>query len=850
MMKFAEPYSGLAIGSVALLHCIIISGAQAQVTSDNTLPNPSTVTASGSAIVITGGSRSGSNLFHSFREFSVPNRVTASFQAIAPDVENVFSRVTGSSASRINGTIEALQTNGTVSAANFFLLNPYGILFGRNAALNVGGSFLATTADRILFANGVEFSAVAPSPLLTVSVPVGLQFGQTPGAIINRSIAILLDDEGNPVVDETGTFTGGLQVLSGETLALVGGQMIISGGYLTAVGGRIELGAVANSDFVGLSIHNGGLLLSYTLVQNFENITFSQSAIVDASEFINNNELGSGSIQLQGRRIVLTDESAILSSTTIEDGADIFIQAADLLLSNSSFIGTSTEGSANSGGITIATDRLILQRGAEIFAGTFAEGNAGNILIVARDSIELDGADSNLDIPTGLFTQVAETATGQGGSITLQTNRLQVEQGSEISTTTRGLGRAGDLFISATSIDLVGVFLKPNGAALLDRDGLTYPSGLFTDTDRSAIGNGGNLTIETRRLSVRDGAVLQTNTEGSGDAGNLTIRASEFVEVIGAAGEGLPSSFLFAASGGASGLIPIGTPEATGRGGTINIRTGELRVLDGAAIAVGSLNPTGAEGAGNLVVQAQTLQLANGGRLVAESASGDGGGIDLQIDDFVLLRNNALISTTAGTEQAGGNGGNLRIDTGTILAVPNEDSDLRANAFTGRGGNIDITANSIVGIEPRDRPTPLSDITASSEFGISGTITLNTPDADPTRGLVALPGDVVDASQQIAQNCAAGNVTTEELSEFVVTGRGGLPPNPNELLNSPPVAIPWATTEEVGQEDRISDRPLAIPSPPEIIEARNWMIGSNGEVVLTAAAPVARFEDGLSGCRS
>jgi filamentous hemagglutinin family protein len=213
----------------ALFYIWLCHPAMAQIRADDTLPENSTVTRQGNTSVIRQGTRRGRNLFHSFERFSIPRNQSAVFQDLPSEVENIFARVTGSDRSLINGLLEAQQTGGNLSPANFFLLNPNGIIFGENASLNIGGSFIASTADRIQFADGFQFSAVNSQvqPLLSVQVPVGLQLGPTPGTISNRA-------------------TASLSVRPGRTIALIGGPITFVGGGLTAEAGRIELAAASS----------------------------------------------------------------------------------------------------------------------------------------------------------------------------------------------------------------------------------------------------------------------------------------------------------------------------------------------------------------------------------------------------------------------------------------------------------------------------------------------------------------------------------------------------------------------------------------------------------------------------
>jgi large exoprotein involved in heme utilization and adhesion len=276
--------------------------------------------------------------------------------------------------------------------------------------------------------------------------------------------------------------------------------------------------------------------------------------------------------------------------------------------------------------------------------------------------------------------------------------------------------------------------------------------------------------------------------------------------------------------------------------GNLRISTGLLRVQDGAQVNVSG---DGSGDAGNLEVQANSIFLDNG-QLIARTASGNGGNITLDVPDLLLQRHNSQIATDAsgGT----GNGGNININGQFIVAVPNENSDITANAVEGRGGNINIITSGIYGQEFRPSSTPRSDITASSDFGVNGTVQINTPDVDPSRGLANLPEQLVDVSGLVNSSCA---VAASEESNFVVTGRGGVPSSPNETLRSARVLVDLGSNEIRTQQSAIPTLEGAVSINPDLsltgasfsnpsaplVEATGWVRGSKGEVILTAQSP-------------
>jgi filamentous hemagglutinin family protein len=791
------------------LSCLTTTSVtQAQIISDGTL-STEVITTNNQDFIITKGTRVGSNLFHSFKEFSVLQGGSASFaNANNLDVKNIISRVTGTSISKLDGLITA---NGS---ANLFLINPNGIIFGPNASLDIGGSFVASTASSLLFGDGTQFSATNPQTpaLLTVSVPIGLQFGQT---------AMPIHVEGSDLI-----------VPNGKTLALLGGDVVIKGGstdsgyHLLARTGRIELGSVAANSLVSLTPIAQGWKLGYNGVQNFQDIKISQAAYIDTSGF------PSGAMQLRGRRIAITDGSSVATMNYgNEDGQLLEINASESVevSGDQTLLSAGTTSDKAGADIRIETRRLTVRDGARVDASTFNSGPGGKLTVNASESVEVVGTDKYTNISTASFEEQGDAGTG--GTVHITTRKLILRDGGVIVSLTYGQGMGGDVIVDASES--------------VEASGLQYVrSGLSAATQNPTGGQGGNIRINTQRLVVQGGArITAAATRGSpGNGGTLDVNASDSVEVIGTGGiddNGKPfRSSLVAESKGSSD------------GGNLRIDTEKLTVRDGAEVSVSS--PSGQ--AGRLTIRANSLLLDRGQLTATTGASRDEeGGANIRLEDLeqVLMTNESLISAQA---MGYANGGNIKIDAGVLVALPPDGangSDIIARADQGNGGKISINAQGIFRIEERKtkQSNQTNDIDASSDFGASGEVEINTL-VDPSQGLTELPTELVDPSRQIDQSCAARE---EDESKFTVIGRTGLPQSPNEVLTPDMVLDDFGTlaTGEgdagMGVEEKAKNSPTTPSTsnshspiakrPNQIVEAQGWVVDAQGVVTLVAQAP-------------
>ncbi|MEO0928559.1 MAG: S-layer family protein, partial [Cyanobacteria bacterium J06643_13] len=227
-------------------------------------------------------------------------------------------------------------------------------------------------------------------------------------------------------------------------------------------------------------------------------------------------------------------------------------------------------------------------------------------------------------------------------------------------------------------------------------------------------------------------------------------------------------------------------------------------------------------------VNADSLLLDDRAGIVAITEFGNGGNIELQIENDILLKNQSQISTTANQI---GQGGNIAIDTTLLTALNN--SDITANAGDSFGGQIAIAAQGVFGTEIRDSLTPQSDITATSKLGaeFDGVVEIDLSNADPIGETIELPTGFINAKQEIVSSCQIGRDNT-----FVVTGKGGIAPSPQEYLRGQNILQDWRLSMDNGQLIIDNEQLSTNNEPSAILEAERWIVNQKGIVELVASS--------------
>ncbi len=680
----------LCISTIALtLGLTITSPVNAEIIPDRTLPNNSITVPNCTVCTIEGGTTRGTNLFHSFDRFSIPTGGSAYFNN-APQIQTIFTRVTGNQISNIDGL---LRSNGN---ASLFLMNPNGIVFGPNASLNLGGSFLGTTANAIGFGQSETFSASNPDapPLLTID-PSALIFNPgNRGSIVNRSVTPL------PTVPNEFNLSG-LQVSPGKSLALIGGEIRIEGGGLSAPGGRVELGGLGTSGSIGIEIQPDGWQFKFPENILKSDVVLSNRALVDVVSAIG------GTVAINVRNLEMSDSSVIRGGTevgTIATGrsGDIVINASEniQLIGNPAVedrltdINNQGRGIGDVGNIILNTGSLLVRDQATLRSVIYGKGNSGDFVINARDSIIFDNSY--------LLMGALGKGIGNSGVVKINTGSLSLRNGSSFDIGSSGQGNGGNISIQATgAVDLSGTEKRR--------------SSIFSGIDRESIGTGGDISITAASLSLRSGLLYASvlgvegsgRVAGQGNAGNISLNIRDNISIDGF-GSGIVSSLGFTAIGNA-GKITLNAKTLTinndgrisnnsfgiGNSGDIRIEVEDNIVLsNGATINSEVISPSNLPKAmgnsGEIKIRSKLLIL-NDKSYISTSINEQGNAGDLIIDVNMLQLNNSSIGTNP---KNGGNAGSIRINARDSVILQGKAASISTSLLSGNGRGGDILINT------------------------------------------------------------------------------------------------------------------------------------------------------------
>ena len=646
-----------------------------QIVRDGTLGGaPGALTGPNFEIPAALGRKLGPNLFHSFSQFNLLQGESANFSGPA-DVQNILTRVTGG-ASSIDGTLKS-----DIAGANFYFINPNGVMFGPHANVDVSGSFIVTTADYVKLADGVRFSVANPQDsLLSIAPPASFGF--------------LSANPAKTTIDGSHLDTHGLSVVSGDV-------EIKNGAQVNAPDAVVKLAAIkAAGEFSAApdraAIQQGGSI----------DITGGSRVTVDGPS--------GGQVVIRAGRLMVADTSEISCKTTGEGdglGLDVAVQG-ELTVKDDSKLTSRTYGAGHSGPVKVVAGDVSLLNGGFISTSTFGAGDAGE-LSLAADSLMIDGISSS-GSAAGLFATSSDGGGGKAGRIDVFIQgSTWISSGGKIQASSFGLGDAGRVSLTA-------------GSLLVDGQNSTVVTGILSDSqNHGQSGHGGDVSISVQgEARVVNGGEIRSDTFGLGDAGKVSLTAGSLLidRQDSTVVTGISSDSVNSGQGGHGGNVSVSvlgearvanggeiksSTFGSGDAGRVSLTAGSL-LVDGqnSTFVTGILsdsynNGEGGHG-GDVSVSVQgEARVVNGGEIRCDTFGlGDAGKVSLTAGSLLIDRQDSTVITGVSSDSVnsgqGGHGGDVSVSIQAEARVVNG-GGIRSSTFgSGDAGKVSLTAGSLL----------------------------------------------------------------------------------------------------------------------------------------------------------
>ena len=494
------------------------------------------------------GKQSGANLFHSFEQFNLHKGESATFSG-SDSVQNIISRVTGGSASWIDGKL-----GSSIPNADMYFLNPAGVMFGPNASLDLTGSFHVSTADYLRMGAEGRFYALSHADDLLSAAPPSA-FGFIDGDIGE----IRFEGRGRITETQWNDHPTGLRVSEGKTLSVIAGDIEMKNGTYyqhqkTDKDGEYEDGneySASVTETSGGIAAPGGQIFMVSAASTGEVIPWESGP--DAS-----------SIEIKGT-IALSGKAKI--DVHGEDSGRVDIRADTLSLTDGAVISADTYGAGKGGTVVIEARNITLTNGGMVAAGTFGSGQGGAVVIKAQETLTALGTDqTDPALPSGIFSDSNsdESDAGDAGKITVEAGKIILSNNAEIRGVTMGPGKGGNISVNASEIEVfrggkirtctfgsgqggtidilsdtltVSTEVSPNcilydlfyllDSMTVSSEGLT--TGIFSNSigDATDSGKGGEVSISAEGIFLNYEGIVSTFSLGGGDAGIIKFSADE-----------------------------------------------------------------------------------------------------------------------------------------------------------------------------------------------------------------------------------------------------------------------------------------------------------------------------------
>jgi len=742
------------------------------------------------------GSRSGNNLFHSFQEFNIATGETAVFTGSA-GIDNVISRVTGGNLSTINGVLQS-----TIGAADFYFINPAGILIGETAQIDVPASFYISTANSLHFSDdAIFFGDTENLSSLSIADPITFGFSQSSSANITIDGAVLAFNPETTFLLNAGTIdvneseilieNGNLNLLTGEKISQDtndswfdntqgssnypnNSSINISQSFLDVGGngaGIINLHSnnikMTNSALFNANIGNKSTQ-GYSIVQA-DNLDMDQAWLIND----NGGASNSAPINIHLTNALNMKNNSVISSDSYANGnaSKIFLSAQDLSLENSLLLSNSQQGNGNGNQVTInIANDINLLNGSTIGSSTYSTGDAGKVIIETNNLLINAGQTEQF---TGIASQAGTGSQGNAGIIQLDVSKhIDIQPGGKISTDSFATGNAGDIVIKSDSLSINRL------------DNIT--TGILSQAKQTSFGNAGSINIDVNdTVNIYNGGEISTSTFSQGNAGDITLSTSNLKL------NGIDSDFI-------TGIFSNAEQDSTGHAGNLNILVKDALNINYANISSDAyFNSHG--NAGQINIMANTIRMDNGAyigsntyalgnageiEITAENLNinglnndyttgiysdasaqsvGNAGTINLNIANDLIMQQ-GLISGNA-LPNSSGNAGHLNLHIGGLFNL-SDDSVLNTSTFSsGDAGVIEITAERINILNG-------GEISSSTDAnGHAGSIYLNVNQLIIDQGGESFTGIFSDAVINSSGNAGQINVNANDSIEILNGGR-------------------------------------------------------------------------------